>query len=512
LLGLNVKITGNFLGVFKRFEGQNVVTAINQGSGVFINNVPNVLVGAFSSEEAKNVIAANRDHGIKIVGPDSQNNIVNHSVIGTDEDSTLNIGNGEDGINIESAGNNTIGDFADDPDRAPTIGGNQRNGIALINNSVFNTVKGALVGVNRLFKSTLAVPNQQNGIRIENSSNNRIGDALTPIRNFIGANQKNGVLLNGPGAQLNQIFNNRIGGSGLGNQLHGVHITGGANNNAVGGDVPGQSNQIFENGGNGILIDEFEEGQRRKAGRLEGTQQQTVRNSIGRNEISGNALLGIDIGEPGRTENDPEDADEGPNRGQNYPELQDLRIDQFNRVLVDARVDSHPDNQNYGVKGIRIDFYKSDLLGQGSEYLTSRFWTESDFLTDLFVIYDLGDATELGITVFDRITAVATDADGNSSEFFPVSFGPTSAGVSVSGRVMTADGRPVQQVTIEIADTDGNVRRVLTNNFGYYVIENVAAGRNYVLSAKSRQWRFSPPNRLLSVTDPIDDANFTAME
>lgn len=511
LLGLNVKITGNYLGVFKRFEGQSVITAINQGSGVFINNVPNVLVGAFNSVEPKNVIAANRHHGIKILGSAAQNNIVNHSVIGTDEDSTLNIGNGEDGINIESGGNNTIGDFADDPDRAPTVGGNQRNGIALINNSVFNTVKGAFVGVNRLFKSTLAVPNQQNGIRIENSSNNRIGDALTPIRNFIGANQKNGVLLNGPGAQLNQIFNNRIGGSGLGNLLHGVHVTGGANNNAVGGEQASQSNEIFENGGNGILIDEFEEGQRSKAGRREGTQQ-TVRNSIGQNEISGNALLGIDIGEPGRTDNDPEDADEGPNRGQNYPELQHLRIDEFDRVLVEARVDSHPDNQNYGANGIRIDFYKSDLVGQGSEYLTSYYWTEGDFFGDNFVEYDLGNATEIGITQLDKITAVATDADGNSSEFFPVEFGPTSAGVSVSGRVLTADGRPVQNVTIEIADADGSVRHVLTNTFGYYVFENVAAGRNYILSAKSRRYRFTPTDILLSVTDPIDNANFTAVE
>ncbi|MBX3292305.1 MAG: hypothetical protein KF881_05355 [Acidobacteria bacterium] len=511
LLGFGLKITGNYLGVFKRFEGQNVVTAINQGSGIFLNNVPNVLVGAFSSDEAKNIIAANRDHGIKILGPDSQNNVINHSVIGTDEDSTLNIGNGEDGINIESAGNNIIGDFADDPDRAPTVGGNQRNGIALINGSVFNTVKGALVGVNRLFKSTLAVPNQQNGVRIENSSNNRIGDALTPIRNFIGANQKNGVLVNGPFAQLNQIFNNSIGGSGLGNQLHGVHVTGGANNNAVGGDNPGQSNQIFENGGNGILIDEFEEGERGKAGRREGTQQ-TVRNSIGQNEISGNLLLGIDIGEPGRTDNDFEDEDEGPNRGQNYPDLQQLRIDKFNRVLVDARVDSHPDNQNYGAKGIRIDFYRSDLVGQGSEYLVSRYWTEGDFLTDDYVEYDLGDASELGIGSNDRVTAVATDADGNSSEFFPVDFGPTSAGVSVSGRVMTADGRPVQQVAIEIVDSVGNVRRVLTNSFGYYVIENVAAGRNYILSAKSRRYRFSPADILLSVTDPIENADFTAVE
>ncbi|QQS33650.1 MAG: carboxypeptidase regulatory-like domain-containing protein [Acidobacteriota bacterium] len=511
LLGVNVKITGNFIGVFKRFEGQNVVTAINQGSGLLINNVPNVLVGAFSSDEAKNVIAANRDHGIKILGPDSQNNIVNHSVIGTDEDSTLNIGNGEDGINIESAGNNTIGDPGGDPDRAPTVGGNQRNGIALINNSVFNTVQGALVGVNRLFKSTLAVPNQQNGVRIENSSNNRIGNALLPIRNFIGANQRNGVLLNGVGAQLNQIFNNSIGGSGLGNQLHGVHVTGGANNNAIGGEQANQSNQIFENGGNGILIDEFEEGQRSKAGRREGTQQ-SVRNSIGQNEISGNLLLGIDIGEPGRTDNDPEDADEGPNRGQNYPELENLRIDEFDRVLVEARVDSHPDNQNYGMKGIRIDFYKSDLVGQGSEYLATYFWTEGDFFGDNFVEYDLGDANEIGITLLDKITAVATDADGNSSEFFPVEFGPTSAGVSVSGRVMTADGRPVQQVTIEIADTDGNVRRVLTNSFGYFVIEGVAAGRNYVLSAKSRRYRFSPADILLSVTDPIENADFTAVE
>lgn len=506
-LGFNVKISGNIVGIVKNAVGQNPILAGNQQAGILINNVPSVLIGSFATEEAKNIIAGNLFSGVKIVGANAQGNIINHSYIGTDDEATLNIGNGHNGVEIQSAHQNTIGDPIGDPDRAPTIGGNQRNGIALVNGSVFNTVRGSLVGVNRLFSSTLAVPNGLNGIRIDNSSNNRIGDALAPIRNFIGANQRSGVLVNGPFAQLNQIFNNQIGGSGLGNQQHGVHITGGANNTSIGGDQPNQGNEIFNNGGNGVLIDENEEGKRRAAG-----LPLPVNNRILLNNISGNGSIGIDIGEPGRTDNDPGDADEGINRGQNFPELENLHIDQFNRVLVDARVDSDPANQNYGKDGIRIDFYKSDLLGQGSLFLTSEYWTEDDYRRDFFVQYDLGNATEIGITTADRITAIATDADGNSSEFFPVIFTPTSAGVEVSGRVTTANGRPIELARLTLTDDTGNSRVVTTSRFGYFKFTDVEAGRTYILKIEHRGHSFSNPSRLLAVLDTISDIEFVAIE
>jgi CSLREA domain-containing protein len=503
LLALNIRVIANNVGVLPRLNLPANIIA-NQMNGILVNGVSGVLVGSLDPLFSKNIVSGNLGHGIKISGADAQDNIINHTIVGTDGNAALNIGNGGDGIRLEAASENLIGDPGGDPDKALTVGGNSHDGIALVN-SATNVIQAASIGVKRTESSTLSVPNGSNGIRIENGAGNRVGNSLFSFTNIIGRNQKNGILIKGVGSVLNRVINNKIGGSGLGNSIHGIHVTLGASNNIIGGDEPNQGNQIFENGGNGILIDENDEGGLRS----EGVPPPTG-NRIERNDISGNALLGIDIGPPGRTPNDAGDPDEGPNRGQNHPALRNLRIDPSNRVRVEMRVDSHPDNQNYGTGGIRVDLFKSDLLGQGSVYLTSFLWTQSDFFSNDYVDHDLGDAGTLGITSADRVTAVAIDADGNSSEFFPVSFGPTSAGVSVSGRVLTAAGAPLRGTTVTITDDNGVVRTAVSSSLGYYAFEGVQAGRTYVVTAVSRRYRFTP--RIVNVADPISELDLIALE
>jgi hypothetical protein len=387
-------------------------------------------------------------------------------------------------------------------------------GLFITESSTGNIVQGNRIGIQRT--AAVALPNAS-GIVVENASNNIIGIDPTncagpscfDYANIIGGNFNDAIRISSGFA--NTVIGNFIGvmpnGTPIANGGSGISLNLGSSGNIIGGvseEEPGRrldtvpvsfGNTIAHNGQNGILLQP-----------TAGTG-----NRIERNNIFSNTLLGIDIGPAGLTPNDSGDPDEGPNRLQNFPEISNYNIDASGDLIVTYRVDSDPAFSSYGIDGLYIEFFKSDMTGEGKSFLGTDRYTIADFGGG-FKQANLGNAAAIEFAFGDYITATATDAANNTSEFFPVSFTPTSAGVSVSGRVMTADGRPVQNVAIEIADTDGSVRRVLTNTFGYYVFENVAAGRNYVLSAKSRRWRFSPANILLSVTDPIDNANFTAVE
>lgn len=68
---------------------------------------------------------------------------------------------------------------------------------------------------------------------------------------------------------------------------------------------------------------------------------------------------------------------------------------------------------------------------------------------------------------------------------------PSAANVSVSGRV-TANGRGVSRANVTITDAQGNLRRAITNAFGYYRFDEVGVGQNYVIEAASKKYTFAP--------------------
>ncbi|MEQ1605087.1 MAG: DUF4394 domain-containing protein [Pyrinomonadaceae bacterium] len=84
----------------------------------------------------------------------------------------------------------------------------------------------------------------------------------------------------------------------------------------------------------------------------------------------------------------------------------------------------------------------------------------------------------------------------------------TAAGVEVSGRVLTPDGRGLRNALVSITGTDGVRRVVTTSSFGYYRFEDVEAGGTYVVSVGSKRYSFSP--RALHVTDTLANVDFIA--
>jgi len=87
-------------------------------------------------------------------------------------------------------------------------------------------------------------------------------------------------------------------------------------------------------------------------------------------------------------------------------------------------------------------------------------------------------------------------------------FALSAAAVTVAGRVLTQDGRGIAKAIVSISDQSGNFRTAMTNPFGYYTFEGVAAGQSYTLQVKSKSYQFAP--QIISIGDDISDLDFIA--
>ena len=89
-----------------------------------------------------------------------------------------------------------------------------------------------------------------------------------------------------------------------------------------------------------------------------------------------------------------------------------------------------------------------------------------------------------------------------------VVFGAAAAGVEISGRVLTPDGRGLRNAAVSLASSNGNRRVVTTGSFGYYRFDDVEAGGTYVVSVGSKRYIF--PSRVMVVSDTLTDVDFIA--
>jgi hypothetical protein len=80
---------------------------------------------------------------------------------------------------------------------------------------------------------------------------------------------------------------------------------------------------------------------------------------------------------------------------------------------------------------------------------------------------------------------------------------PTAAMVSISGRVVSADGSPIIRARVLLNDGSGIIRSAVTNNFGNFSIYGVEVGQTYLISASAKEHRFVP--QVLSLTDQVAD-------
>jgi hypothetical protein len=108
--------------------------------------------------------------------------------------------------------------------------------------------------------------------------------------------------------------------------------------------------------------------------------------------------------------------------------------------------------------------------------------------------------------------ALCTTGVSSLSPFAIGALAPTAAGISISGRVITASGQGITNSVLTLSDSSGHVRTARTAGFGYYRFDDVQAGETYVLSVSSKRFAFQDPTRIISVQDDISDADFVAID
>ncbi|MFB6231057.1 MAG: T9SS type A sorting domain-containing protein, partial [Salinibacter sp.] len=400
---------------------RNNVVAGNNGEGVRITDE------CYGWDLIDNFIGTNRNLasglGNSVDGIQATANLPTLAVSIFDEN--VIVANGQDGIEI-------AGSFYDVTDNyigvAPdgTKLGNGRHGI-LLDGTAGTAVEGVFIG----------------------KTNNSLGDGSvagtsTPTGegNVIGANGADGILMQGDAA--NNVFEEnyigttpedanvgnggtaddgiRIVGDGSSSTGHVIGYEYGASFSSPDPSDGGQGNVIAYNGGDGISL-----GSSESSTDVRGV---SVRGNVTYQNGGDTPQLGIDLGNSGVTSNDGGDTDSGPNGLQNSPEVTSVSHDDSNNeVTIEYEINTNDTGSNYP---LRVDFYVADTesSGEGKRYLGSQDYRAANQTNQ--IIFNLDNYS--GVSSSDYFVATATDANGNTSEFF---------------------GPPGEQLPVELASFDG---------------------------------------------------------
>jgi len=411
----------NLIGGSSPGDGLGNHIANNGFAGVEVAGASNFVDGnTFGFKPGTGVFFNNATPAIRVAGD-------GHSIGGTVGNRIIDrFGAGVAGIQLGFVSGST-----DQPATNVTVQGNEigtdssigpESGIAVaIAGSSGNVIRGnriadASVGIRLQADANLVTENRLGivaGLGLSAGVGNSTGiliqsDANEITFNEIGNSTSFGILV---GGAANDILGNDIGfATGLGdvgNGEAGMRLVSDSVDNLI------QGNRILNNGGAAVELV--------NSSPISG-------NTVFGNSMQNNDGIGVDflVFEPGvgavggPTPNDPGDFDEGANRRMNHPEFGNaVPVDGTNPVetVVTFRVDSDPANQTYP---ITVDFYRADRYDsrEGIQYLDGAIF--NTFGADASVTLELPG----GVGIDDHFTALATDADGNTSEFAPArSFG-----------------------------------------------------------------------------------------
>ncbi len=377
------------------FGPSNAVLKIELDGSVAGAGVEGLTINAGGCTVKGLVINRFSNNGILINGT---NNVITGNWIGLDSGGTLDRGNVVDGIRI-SSDNNTIGG-ATAADRN-VLSGNDDEGLDIDPGVSGTVVLGNFIGTNP--SGNAATPNGlpaalQSGGLLVDGDNTRVGGSVSGEGNLISGNNVSGLRMNGVGntAQGNRIGTDASGDIALANNGFGVGISGfaGGANNAIGGTGGGEGNIIAFNAGNGV--------------QLEATAG--TGNGILGNSIHGNSSLGIDLGNDNVTLNNGTKNAALPNSDMDFPVFTTATLS-GTTLAVAGYVGSAPSQSIFA--NSRVEIFKSDNdpsgYGEGQTYL--------GFLTTDANGNFSGALTVSGLSSGDAITATATDATNNTSEF-----------------------------------------------------------------------------------------------
>ncbi len=89
---------------------------------------------------------------------------------------------------------------------------------------------------------------------------------------------------------------------------------------------------------------------------------------------------------------------------------------------------------------------------------------------------------------------------------------PTAAAVSISGRILTAQGSGIRSVRLVLTNAaTGETLHALSSSFGHYRFDEITVGQTYILAVHTNRFEFEPNTRTITLTDELSDVDFTAL-
>ncbi len=196
-------------------------------------------------------MSGNAVAGVFLLGAPTNNNSIQGNFIGTDVTGTTAVGNGQFGVVIHVADNNTVG--GTDAGARNILSGNDFGILIATNDANSNIIQGNYIGTNAA--GDAAVPNTQTGILVWGQST-VIGGSESGAGNVISGNNFAGIDLGGSSTgtviQGNYIGTDATGTTALGNDL-GIFVNFSADN-VIGGTASGAGNVISGNIGGSITV------------------------------------------------------------------------------------------------------------------------------------------------------------------------------------------------------------------------------------------------------------------
>lgn len=258
-------VAGNYIGLNP--AGTKAIGNGSCGVNLFGNTTANVIGG--TAPEAGNVISGNGSQGV-LIQTNCSFNSIEGNYIGLNAAGTSAVSNGWAGVNfagveITSASqSNIVGGLT--ASARNVISGNVLQGILIDGNGTSgNLVQGNYFGLNPA--GTEAISNGTEGVDIASGATmNYIGGTTSGAGNIISGNGYQGVEVQDSGTTGNNVEGNLIGLNAVGtaaipNGLGGIgyaglEITFGAQDNEIGGSIPGAGNVISGNFRQGVAIDD----------------------------------------------------------------------------------------------------------------------------------------------------------------------------------------------------------------------------------------------------------------
>ncbi len=239
-------VVGNYIGTGS--DGGKSYS--NKLDGVEVEDAPDTRIGGLTTDE-RNVIAWNERHGVQVRGAGAVNARILGNIIGADKDGNHpevghNHGNGV----LITGGATGVWVGGAEQGARNYIGNNKGHGIAILAGAGGNYVLGNVLGhsVNRMgeLEEWWALPNEGDGIRIENSAGNVIGGAAGYATNVIARSKNWGIQIIGAASSDNRILGNYVGMAADGEQCF-SNEGGSIRLSNAGGNRVGDANPDYRN-------------------------------------------------------------------------------------------------------------------------------------------------------------------------------------------------------------------------------------------------------------------------